>query len=376
MTSLFRSFPLSACKPQGLETTRSLRFGRGAALALAFAPLVGTSLAGVAAAQTPAPQAAASQPVIPGASATAGASGNAAEPMPVVPTAPAGPPGEAAAPGATPAGAAPTTGTEATPLAPDTDSKAQASAKSGDNPYGLKALWKNGDIIARSVLLIMAIMSLGSWIIIIVKLLEENRLFKAAREAARSFWGAATVQEGAKTLKPNSPFRYIAETGIIAAEHHEGAMRDSIDLPTWTSLSIQRAVDTINTRLQSGLAFLGTVGSTSPFIGLFGTVWGIYHALTAIGIAGQASIDKVAGPVGESLIMTAIGLATAVPAVLGYNLLVRRNKAAMDCVRNFASDIQSVLLGGYRHADVLSAAKQGTSSNNEPPVTITTSSRV
>nr|WP_241663791.1 MotA/TolQ/ExbB proton channel family protein [Oecophyllibacter saccharovorans] len=374
MTSLFRSFPPSACKPQAQETIRSLRFGRGAALVLAFAPLLGTSLAGVAAAQPPAPQPAASQPVIPGASAAAGASGNAAEPMPVVPTAPAGTPGEATAPSAAPAGTTPATGTEATPLAPDTDSK--AATKSGDNPYGLKALWKNGDIIARSVLLIMAIMSLGSWIIIIVKLLEENRLFKAAREAARSFWGAATVQEGAKTLKPNSPFRYIAETGIIAAEHHEGAMRDSIDLPTWTSLSIQRAVDTINTRLQSGLAFLGTVGSTSPFIGLFGTVWGIYHALTAIGIAGQASIDKVAGPVGESLIMTAIGLATAVPAVLGYNLLVRRNKAAMDCVRNFASDIQSVLLGGYRHADVLTAAKQGTSSNNEPPVTITTSSRV
>ncbi|KPH85967.1 biopolymer transporter ExbB [Komagataeibacter intermedius AF2] len=126
-------------------------------------------------------------------------------------------------------------------------------------------------------------------------------------------------------------------------------MQESIDLHSWTTMSIQRSVDFIQNRLQGGLAFLGTVGSTSPFVGLFGTVWGIYHALTAIGIAGQASIDKVAGPVGESLIMTAIGLGTAVPAVLGYNMLVRRNKGALDEVRNFAADVQSILMGGYRH---------------------------
>jgi biopolymer transport protein ExbB len=111
-------------------------------------------------------------------------------------------------------------------------------------------------------------------------------------------------------------------------------------------MSMQRAVEAIQSRLQGGLAFLATVGSTAPFVGLFGTVWGIYHALTAIGIAGQASIDKVAGPVGEALIMTAIGLATAVPAVLGYNWLVRRNKSGMELVRNFSSDVHSVLLSG------------------------------
>src|SRR2546422_9176233 len=111
-------------------------------------------------------------------------------------------------------------------------------------------------------------------------------------------------------------------------------------------MSLERAIDVISNRLQTGLAFLATVGSTAPFVGLFGTVWGIYHAVTGIGIAGQASIDKVAGPVGEALIMTALGLAVAVPAVLGYNWLVRRNKVAMENVRTFGADVHMVLLGG------------------------------
>ncbi|NVN39937.1 MotA/TolQ/ExbB proton channel family protein, partial [Ameyamaea chiangmaiensis] len=246
-------------------------------------------------------------------------------------------------------------------------------AASGKNPYGLDALWRNGDIIARGVLLIMVIMSLGTWYIMITKFFEQSKMLSAAKEASKNFWTKSSIQEGAQALKPSSPFRYIAETGIAAAEHHEGTMQESIDLHSWTSMSIQRSVDTIQSRLQGGLAFLGTVGSTSPFVGLFGTVWGIYHALTAIGIAGQASIDKVAGPVGESLIMTAIGLGTAVPAVLGYNLLVRRNKGAMDRVRNFAADLQSILLGGFRHGstgDTITVRPDGS------PTTTTTSSRV
>ena len=123
-------------------------------------------------------------------------------------------------------------------------------------------------------------------------------------------------------------------------------MTEQIDRPTWITMSLQRSVDSISNRLQSGLAVLATVGSTAPFVGLFGTVWGIYHALTAIGIAGQASIDKVAGPVGEALIMTAIGLAVAVPAVLAYNWMVRRNKVAMDQVRSFSGDLLALLIGG------------------------------
>ncbi|PYD60129.1 MotA/TolQ/ExbB proton channel family protein, partial [Gluconacetobacter entanii] len=247
-----------------------------------------------------------------------------------------------------PAADAPAPAPAAEAPAPAPDAPPPPPAPEG-NPYGLGALWANGDFIARGVLLIMVFMSVGTWVIMIKKFFEQASLFSAAKDVTAKFWTKPTIKQGAEALPQNSPFRYIAETGVKAAEHHEGTMQESIDLHSWTTMSIQRSVDLIQTRLQGGLAFLGTVGSTSPFVGLFGTVWGIYHALTAIGIAGNASIDKVAGPVGESLIMTAIGLGTAVPAVLGYNLLVRRNKGAMDLVRNFAADLQSILMGGYRH---------------------------
>ena len=160
-----------------------------------------------------------------------------------------------------------------------------------------------------------------------------------------AFFRAASLEEGLRGLKEGSLFRFLAAAGIDAGEHHEGALTEHIDRNTWVAMSVQRAVETVQSRLQDGLAWLATVGSTAPFIGLFGTVWGIYHALTAIGIAGQASIDKVAGPVGEALIMTAIGLAVAVPAVLGYNALVRRNKLVMESVRGFAADLHGVLMG-------------------------------
>jgi biopolymer transport protein ExbB len=212
-----------------------------------------------------------------------------------------------------------------------------------DNPYGLEALWKGGDIVAKVTLAILAIMSMGSWYIIITKVYEQFRMRLQARAADKSFWNAPTVRQGAEKLKEGSPYRFIAESGLEASTKHIGLL-GHVDLNTWISMSIQRAIDNVQSRTQDGLAFLATVGSTAPFVGLFGTVWGIYHALTAIGIAGQASIDKVAGPVGEALIMTAFGLAVAVPAVLGYNWLVRRNKAAMDMVRGFAADLHAVLL--------------------------------
>ena len=174
---------------------------------------------------------------------------------------------------------------------------------------------------------------------------------RALRSSASDGFGPPSAeQKGASGLKEGSPFRYIAESGIKSQTHHEGKLLEQVDLNTWVTMSIQRAVDNVSSRLQDGLAFLATVGSTAPFVGLFGTVWGIYHALTAIGIAGQASIDKVAGPVGEALIMTAFGLAVAVPAVLGYNWLIRRNKAAMDMVRSFGADLHAVLLSAPKVA--------------------------
>jgi biopolymer transport protein ExbB len=217
-----------------------------------------------------------------------------------------------------------------------------------ENPYGLEALWKGGDVVAKTVLIIMIIMSMGSWYIIFTKLFEQQKVFSSAKEVSNGFWNAGSIKTGAGTLKEGSAFRFIAESGLDASAHHEGTLVEQIDLHTWISMSIQRAVENINSRLQDGLAFLATVGSTAPFVGLFGTVWGIMHALTSIGIAGQASIDKVAGPVGEALIMTAIGLAVAVPAVMGYNWLVRRNKTAMERVRAFSADVHNVLLAGRR----------------------------
>jgi biopolymer transport protein ExbB len=213
-----------------------------------------------------------------------------------------------------------------------------------DNPYGLEALWKGGDFVAKGTLGILLIMSIGSWYIIFTKLWEQLKLGRHAKAANETFWTAGGVHQAIETLDQSSPFHFIANSAEEAITNHRGLL-GHIDFNTWVTQSIQRSIENIQSRLQDGLAFLGTVGSTAPFVGLFGTVWGIYHALTAIGIAGQASIDKVAGPVGESLIMTAIGLAVAVPAVLGYNWLVRRNKAAIETVRAFGVDLHGVILG-------------------------------
>jgi biopolymer transport protein ExbB len=200
------------------------------------------------------------------------------------------------------------------PAQPSTVDSAVAATEAVENPYGLSALWAQGDFVAKGTLMIMIIMSGLSWYIMLTKLWEQQRLMAQGRAAAR-LWDAPSIADGARGLKEGSAFRAIAEDGLNALNHHDGRLTDKID-----------------------------------FIGLFGTVWGIYHALTAIGVSGQASIDKVAGPVGEALIMTAIGLAVAVPAVLGYNWLVRRNKLAMEELRYFAGDIHAYLIMGTRVA--------------------------
>ncbi len=216
-------------------------------------------------------------------------------------------------------------------------------AEAAANPYGLGALWSQGDWVARLTLLILVVMSLASWYVLVAKLIAQSRMSGHGKLANQNFWKADTVRQGAEKLQSGSPYRFIAESALEATRKHDGLI-GQVDLNTWTAQSIERAVATVHGQTQEGLAVLATVGSTAPFIGLFGTVWGIYHALTAIGISGQASIDKVAGPVGEALIMTALGLAVAVPAVLGYNWLVRRNKVGMDTVRGFGSDLHTVLL--------------------------------
>ena len=223
-------------------------------------------------------------------------------------------------------------------------SHAAPAKETVDNPYGLDALWKGGDFVAKGTLAILVIMSAGSWYVIFTKLYEQSKLAKQGRQAHEKFWEAGAVDQALETLDQDSAYHFVAKAGAEATAHHRGLL-GYIDLNDWIQLSIHRSIENVQSRLQDGLAFLATVGSTAPFVGLFGTVWGIYHALTAIGIAGQASIDKVAGPVGEALIMTAIGLAVAVPAVLGYNWLVRRNKAALEGVRTFGAELHAVLLG-------------------------------
>ncbi|HEY8876052.1 MAG TPA: MotA/TolQ/ExbB proton channel family protein [Roseateles sp.] len=227
-----------------------------------------------------------------------------------------------------------------------------------DNPYGIASLWAQADTITKAVLATLVAMSAGSWYVIITKLLQQARLGAQARAAQKDFWNAGTVKAGAEALAKNSPYRYIAEASLEATQRHHG-LRAKVDFADWVDLSLHRATERVQRQLSTGLSLLATVGSTSPFVGLLGTVWGIYHALTAIGVAGQASIDKVAGPVGEALIMTAIGLGVAVPAVLGYNALLRRNALVLDEVRDFSGELHSVLLGSGHEEPAAADASAG-----------------
>jgi biopolymer transport protein ExbB len=229
-----------------------------------------------------------------------------------------------------------------------------AAGAANANKFGLKAaLFPEGEPanwVGIATVVIMAIMSVGSWFIMITKYLEQNKVINQSQELDKKFWTAGSISEGAGKLDKQSAFRQVVDDGLRAAAHHDGRLTDKIDQHEWITMSLQRSVGAIQGKLQGGLAFLATVGSTSPFIGLFGTVVGIYRALIKIAIEGQASIDKVAGPVGEALIMTAIGLFVAVPAVMGYNWLVRRNKIVMDKVNHFASDTHAFLVSGARIA--------------------------
>ena len=221
-----------------------------------------------------------------------------------------------------------------------------------DNPYGLGALIANGDIIARSILVILLIMSLLTWFIMITKFFDQRRTRLQAIAAEKEFWSSSSLTDAIGKLKGTSnPFRALAETGKQAYEYHEtnkSRLSAAIGTSEWITESLQRTTDTVISRMQAGLPVLASVGATAPFVGLLGTVIGIYHALIAIGVAGQASIDKVAGPVGEALIMTAIGLAVAVPAVLGYNILLRRNKGVQERVSHFSHELHAYLIAGAK----------------------------
>ena len=206
------------------------------------------------------------------------------------------------------------------------------------NKFGFAEALEQGGFIAYATVIILGIMSFGSFYILFTKWFEQSKILKQGRELRGSFWKAASLKEGAAKLDKNSAWRQIVDDGIAAEEQH-GKMIDALDAHDWLHGSLARSEASINARLASGLPFLATVGATAPFIGLFGTVVGIYRALIAIGLAGSASIDKVAGPVGEALIMTALGLLVAVPAVLAYNYLQSRNKSIAEQLQGFSTDV-------------------------------------
>jgi biopolymer transport protein ExbB len=249
---------------------------------------------------------------------------------------------------AAPGGAPPADGTMApaatpapAPAAPAPEIKAPTPAPAAtENPYGLTHIVEQGNPVSLTILAILAVMSAGTWYIFFMKYFEQSRILTQARTVEKKFWTSGTLAEGVDKLPKNSMFRSVADAGIRASQGGTSL----VGLNDWIAMSLTRQLEDANSRLQSGIAFLASVGSTAPFVGLFGTVWGILQALISIGVAGQASIDKVAGPVGEALIMTALGLGAAVPAVLLYNFLVRRNKVINEKLRGFAGDLQTYLI--------------------------------
>jgi biopolymer transport protein ExbB len=233
----------------------------------------------------------------------------------------------------------------AAPASPDASAPAKTGAAAiaqGEQatPYGLTHIWETGTLVSKFIIVVLAIMSAGTWYIFITKFIEQQRILNHSKLVEKKFWAAATLNEGIEAMPKTSLFRAIAESGVKASTNTNSL----VGVSDWIAMQISHNLEDANANLQGGVAFLGSVGSVSPFVGLFGTVWGILQALIAIGVAGQASIDKVAGPVGEALVMTALGLAVAVPAVLLYNYLVRRNKVIVEKLRSFAGDLQTYLI--------------------------------
>jgi biopolymer transport protein ExbB len=262
--------------------------------------------------------------------------------------APAAPAADAAAPAAPApdANAAPAPDANANQAAPDAnaapanDAAAKVAEANQSTPYGLGHIWETGSIVSRGILIVLAVMSLGTWYIFFTKWIDQQRILGQVKTVEKKFWTSATLNEGIDKLPKSSMFRGIAEAGVNASTGGTSL----VGMNDWIGMSLTRQLEDANAKMQGGVTFLASVGSVSPFVGLFGTVMGILNALIGIGVAGQASIDKVAGPVGEALIMTALGLAVAVPAVLLYNYLVRRNKVITEKLRAFAGDLQAYLV--------------------------------
>ena len=220
---------------------------------------------------------------------------------------------------------------------------ATEAAAVAQKQFGLMQALEEGGAVSWAIFITMVIMSAVSWYIMFTKLVEQGKVLKQSREGVQKFWASPSVKDGVNKLEKNTAFRQLVDDALLAEDQH-GKLIDAQDQHEWMHSSMQRSQDAINAKLGTGLAFLATVGSTSPFVGLLGTVIGIYRALIKIGASGDASIDKVAGPVGEALIMTAIGLVVAVPAVMGYNWLQRRNKLIAERMNTFCNDLHGYMM--------------------------------
>ena len=216
-------------------------------------------------------------------------------------------------------------------------------------PTGLLKLLEQADGLSIAVLIVLSMMSLASWFVILTRFWDQRLIAKSYAQAQKKFWASGNPWDGMAALSGrDNAFRMLVEDGIRAAQHHEGQLAEQISLNDWITVSLYRSIESVTNRLVAGLAILATTGSVSPFVGLLGTVWGIYNALQRISLSGQTSIEQIAGPIGEALIMTAIGLFVAVPAVIGYNWLLRRNKQLQEKMKRFAADLHTYLVGGKR----------------------------
>jgi biopolymer transport protein ExbB len=235
--------------------------------------------------------------------------------------------------------------------------EAAAGAAAGKKELGFVAAIEEGGPVTWFILAVMVIMSVVSWYIMLTKYFEQNKVLKQLSDGSRSFWGAPSIKDGQAKLEKNSALRQLVDDGVRAEEEH-GKLIDPQDQHEWMHSSLQRSQDSISSVLSNGLSFLATVGSTAPFVGLLGTVWGILNALIKIAVEGDASIDKVAGPVGEALYMTAIGLVVAVPAVMGYNWLQRRNKLIAERMSKFCNDLHGTMMSNGAIRPVVAASKK------------------
>jgi biopolymer transport protein ExbB len=224
---------------------------------------------------------------------------------------------------------------------------------------GFNHMIHNVDIVSAGVLFFLVIMSVGSWWYTIVNLIKNLVVRSRADRVIRTFWETPNAQDAIRFMeeqKPNEPFSKIALDCAQAAAHHQRHERsrlvEALNRSEFIDRALRQAVTRESANLENGLTWLATVGATAPFVGLLGTVWGIYHALLNIGESGSSSIDAVAGPVGEALIMTAIGLGVAIPAVLAYNYFVRVNRGTYAKFDTFAHDLHDFFATGSRVGEV------------------------